>query len=84
MHRIANMKIKNITIISKFPILGKELNNAEIASLRPLCLANSLKGLSTLMTLNDLIKPRSIVLKITEIVAETTITKSRIFHAFLM
>lgn len=83
-HKMANMKIKNITMSNKFAILGKLLNRAEIASLRPLCLDSNLKGLKTLITLRDLMNPKSTLMKMTEIVADSTITKSRIFHEFLM
>jgi len=78
------MKMKNITISKRFKMLGSELNRAEMASLRPRCLASNLRGLSTRITLSDLMKPRSMVLKMTEIVAEHTIMKSSTFQAFLM
>lgn len=83
-HKIANMKIKNITISNKFVMFGKLLNRAEIASFRPLCLLNNLKGLKTRITLSDLMKPRLMLMKTTEMVAESTMMKSRMFHASLI
>ena len=48
-----SIKMKNITMTSRLPMLGRELNSAEIASFNPLCFAKSLRGLSTRMTLSD-------------------------------
>lgn len=84
MHRIATINITKSIISSKFPILGRLLNKAEIASLKPLCFAISRRGRKTLSTLNDFINPRSMLLKITLIVAEATIKKSSMFHGLFM
>lgn len=81
---MATIKMTKSIINSKFPILGRLLNKAEMASLKPLCFAIRRRGRSTLNTLSDLINPRSILLKITLIVAEATIKKSSMFHGFLM
>lgn len=73
-------KMKNSTMIMRFTMLGKLLNNAERVSLNPSFLAIIRNGLNTLNTLKDLKKFRSTSTNIILKTAELTIVKSIKFH----
>lgn len=76
--------MQNHIIKRRLNIGGKLLKIVITASLSPLFLAISLKGLNTLSTLKDLMKPKFIELKTMLASADITIVKSSMFQGDLM
>jgi hypothetical protein len=76
--------MQNHIIKRRLNIGGKLLKIVITASLSPLFLAISLKGLNTLSTLKDLMKPKFIALKAMLASADITIVKSSMFQGDLM
>jgi len=82
--RMPSKKTKKNMISKRLTIAGNELNSEVMASLRPRFLFKSLKGLSTLSTLKDLMAFRESSLAIIEMSADITIVKSRMFQVSRM
>jgi len=82
--RMPSRKIKKNMISKRFKIAGSELNSDVMASFKPRFLFKSLKGLSTLSTLKDLMAFKESLFAIIEISAERTIVKSKMFQGSRM
>lgn len=82
--RMPSKKTKKNMISKRLTIAGNELNSEVMASFSPRFLFKSLKGLSTLSTLKDLMAFRESSLAIIEMSADITIVKSRMFQVSRM
>jgi hypothetical protein len=80
-YRMAKRKMKNSTIIYKLIMEGIELNRDVMATFNPSFLEISLNGLRILSILRDLMKEMSTSSPtMMPVRAESTMTKSRMFH----